>query len=167
MPPDRPLEPPSASLRLRLARPEAIALLGVSVRHFCRLEAEGVVTATTKSRGKGSTYDAPTLVADFIRYKEQLIRGSNQSPRDRRDASQAALNELKLAKEQRGLLPRAEVVRAGVAVLTVVATRLRQLPGRLVRLGVIPATGEAAVAAEVDTVQDELARLKTLDILED
>jgi hypothetical protein len=77
------------------------------------------------------------------------------------------LNELRLAREQRDLLPRAEVVRAGVGVLTVVGSKLRGLPGRLVRLGVIPVTGEAAVAAEVDVVQEELARLKALDILED
>jgi hypothetical protein len=82
MPPDHPPASFSASQPLRLTRPEAIALLGVSVRHFARLESEGVLTAVTKSRGKGSRYDAPTLVAQFVRYREQLIRGSNQSPRD-------------------------------------------------------------------------------------
>jgi phage terminase Nu1 subunit (DNA packaging protein) len=141
-------------------------LLSLSVRHFSRLESEGAVTAATKSRGRGSRYDAAVLVRQYLAYRERLIRGSHQSPRDRRDSSLAALNELKLSREQRDVLPRAEVVRAGVAVMTVVGSKLRGLPGRLVRLGVIPAEGEAAVAAEVDMVQEELSRLKAADILE-
>jgi phage terminase Nu1 subunit (DNA packaging protein) len=156
----------SASPTLRLTRPQAIALLGVNVRTFARLEAEGVLTATTRSRGKGSTYDGPTIVREFLAYREALIRGSNQSARDRRDLSQAALNELRLARERRDVLPRAEVVRAGQAVLTVVATKLRHLPGRLVRLGAVLPPGETIVEHEVDLIQSEIAALKTLDVLE-
>jgi hypothetical protein len=139
-------------------------LLGISGRTFTRLEAEGVLTPLRKA-STGNTYDGPTLVRAYVAYREALLRGSNQSARDRRDLSQAALNELRLMRERRDVLPRAEVVRAGAAVLTVVATKLRHLPGRLVRLGALLPTGEAIVEHEVDLIQTELAALKTLDVL--
>lgn len=159
---------PSGPQGLTLPRPLAIALLGVSTRTFARLESEGAVTAVSKGTGRqGNTYDGPTIVAQFVAYREAMIRGSAHSPRDRRDASQAALNELKLERERRTLLPRDQVVREGAAVVAVLATKARQLPGRLVRAGVVPPDGEAAIATEVDSWQAELHGLTTLEVLQD
>jgi hypothetical protein len=150
-----------------VTRAQAVALLGVSDRTYARLEAEGVIKATTPGTGRRpSVYEAGAVVRAYLAYRERKLTGSLEHPRDRRDRSQAELNELRLARERRELLPRADVVREGVAFIAAVAAKLRALPSRLVRAGVVPATAERRVAECVADMQAEMARWRTeLDLL--
>jgi hypothetical protein len=162
-----PLKPLRAPQALSVTRAQAVALLGVSDRTYARLEAEGVIKATTPGTGRRpSVYDAGAVVRAYLAHRERKLTGSLEHPRDRRDTSQAELNELRLARERRELLPRADVVREGTAFIGAVTAKLRALPSRLVRAGVIPATAEPRVAACIADMQSEMARWRTeLDLL--
>lgn len=84
----------------------------------------------------------------------------------RRDRAQAQYIELKTVKARRQLLERAVVVRDGTAFIAAVTAKLRLLPSRLVRAGLIPPTAEKAVAEWVADMQGQMAAWKTsLDLL--
>lgn len=152
---------------LAVTRPQAIRLLGVAPRTFARLEAEGVVVAAVKGTGRrGSSYDAYGLVSAYLAHRERQLRGTVESSRDRRDRSQAELNELRLARERRALLPRDQVVREGQAFVKAVMATVRALPSRLVRAGVVAPAAEPKVAALLREAADEMSRWQTeLDLL--
>ena len=134
-------------------------LLGVSDRTFARLESEGVIRALAAGKGRRqSVYDAPRLVSAYLGHMERKLRASNESPRDRRDRSQAELYELRLARERRGLLPRDQVVLAGQAFVKAVVAKLRALPSTLLRAGAIQAPAVAAVEQVIREAQEEMAR---------
>ena len=87
-------------------------LLGISERTFCRLEGAGLVKPVMPPSGRRpARYDLGELVLAYIAWK----LGSAESPRDRRERSQAELNELRLGRERGELLRRADVARAGAA----------------------------------------------------
>lgn len=137
---------------LRLERPHAVRLLGISDRTFARLEAEGVITPLQKGTGRRcSVYDGAAVVAAFLARQERQIRDSNESPRDRKDRSQAELNELRLDRERRLLLPRDQVVSEGQAYVTAVTAKLRSIPPRVVQAGLI----DAALAPQVEEIVEE------------
>jgi phage terminase Nu1 subunit (DNA packaging protein) len=141
-----------------ISRPEAVQLIGVSTRTFDRLEAEGVVQPVTRRHGSlGATYDAVDVVARYVACRESRIAASTEAPRDRRDASQADLNELRLQRERSEVLPREQVVDEGQAYVAAVTARLRALAPRLVQEGVVPAESKAAVSAMVEEAIDEMA----------
>jgi hypothetical protein len=139
-----------------------VALLGISDRTFSRLEAEGILTATTPGTGRRpSVYDAVALVQAYLRYRELKLTGTLESPRDRRDRSQAELNELRLARERGQLLPRADVIRDGARFIGAVTAKLRQLPARLARAGALQAGAERIVEEVVIEMQTEVTAWKT------
>lgn len=151
--------PPAPSVPAGLPRPNAVRLLGVSDRTFRRLESEGVIAPAVAGDGRRpSMYDGPTLVAAYLAHRERQLTGSNESPRDRKDRSQAELNELRLARERKELLPREQVVLEGQAFIKATMAKLRAIPSRLVRAGVIPRTSETVVAELVREAQEEMAR---------
>jgi phage terminase Nu1 subunit (DNA packaging protein) len=152
---------------LTVTRPQGVRLLGVADRTFARLEAEGVLVAAVKGTGRrGSSYDAYALVAGYLAHRERQLRGTVESSRDRRDRSTAELNELRLARERRAVLPRDQVVREGQAFVKAVMAKVRALPSRLVRAGVVAPAAEPTVAALLREAADEMSRWKPeLDLL--
>ena len=154
--------------RLTVTRPQAVRLLNVSDRTFQRLEAEGVITAATPGVGRrGSTYDAYALVAAYLAHRERKLAGSLEAPRDRRDRSQAELNELRLARERRELLPRVQVVLEGQNFVKATMAKLRSLPTRMMRAGVLPPKAEPVIADILREAQEEMARWASeLDLLQ-
>jgi hypothetical protein len=142
----------------RASRPIAAKVLGISERQFSRLEAAGVLVAATPGRpGRPAVFDLAVIVPAFIRHRT----GGAESPRDRRDRSQAEYVELKIAKERSRLLPRADVIREGTAFIVAVSAKLRALPSRLVRAGAIPPTAEPLVVELVADMQAEMARWRS------
>ena len=135
---------------LTVTRPQGVRLLGVADRTFARLEAEGVLVAAVKGTGRrGSTYDADALVAGYLAHRERQLRGTVESSRDRR-----------------ALLPRDQVVREGQAFVKAVMAKVRALPSRLVRAGVVAPAAEPKVAELLREAADEMSRWKTeLDLL--
>jgi hypothetical protein len=158
---------PLTSLTLEITRPQAVRLLRVSTTTFYRLEGEGVLVATTKGTGKRhSTYDAYALVHAFLDYRTRQLQDSLEHPRDRKDRSQAELNELRLARERREVLPRDQVVRDGAGFIAAVTAKLRGLPNRFVQAGLLAPEAERPAVEIVHEVLGELARWRTeLDLL--
>jgi hypothetical protein len=153
---------------LPLSRPQAVRLLGLSDRTFARLEAEGIITATRVRAGRrASTFDGYAVVRAYLAHRKRQLIGSNESPRDRRDKSQAELNELKLARERRTLLPREQVVQEGRSFVIAATAKIRALPRRLVQAGLIARTAEPDVAGLLSEAQQEIARWSShIDLLE-
>lgn len=150
-------------------RAVAARVLAISTRTFERLEAEHVFGPARP--GKGSApgwYDLEQVVPKYLAH---LAARKAESPRDRKDRSQAELNELKLARERKLLLPREEVVREGQAYVLAVKAKLRALPSRLIRAGVMPSAAEPVAAEILREALDEMARwgshLDLLHALED
>lgn len=144
---------------LQVARPVAIRLLGISDRTFLRLESEGIFRAVTAGSGRRhSVYDAPAIIAAYMARERRQLTGSNLSPRDRRDRSQAELNELRLARERGEVLPREDVVKKGQAYIKATMAKLRAIPSRLIRAGAITPTVEPVVAELIREAQEEMAR---------
>lgn len=148
---------------LRIARPLAVRLLGVSDRTFARLESEGVIAPLAAGTGRShSVYDAPAIVAAYLARQERQLTGSNLSPRDRRDRSQAELNELRLARERGELLPREQVVQEGQAYIRATMAKLRQLASRMAREGIVSPSAEERVGKLVQEATSEMARWRTI-----
>jgi phage terminase Nu1 subunit (DNA packaging protein) len=149
-------------------RRETVKVLGVGLRTFDRLESEGVVVPARPGKGgRPSLYDLTVTVPGYIAHLGHP-RGTaeDRDARARRDRSQAELNELRLARERRALLPRDQVAREGQAFTKAVQAKLRALPRRLVQAGLVPADRAPAVAALVQEAQDEMARWTSmLDLL--
>lgn len=143
---------------LHLERPHAVRLLGISDRTFSRLESEGVINAAEKGTGRRrSVYDAVAIVAAYLTRQEREIRGSDESPRDRKDLSQAELNELRLDRERALVLPREEVVATGQAYIHAVTAKLRSLAPRMVQAGIVPAAQVPIVEEMVEEAISEMA----------
>lgn len=150
---------PGDDARLVVGRPVACRLLGVSDRTFSRLESEGVVVALVPGTGrKQSTYDAAAVVASYLSHREQKLTGSLDNPRDAKDRSQAELNQLRLARERRELLPRGQVISEGQSYVTAAVTKLRAVPSRLVSAGVVAADRIQDAEEAVEEAVSEMAR---------
>lgn len=156
---------PSWSLE-HLPRPEAVRLLTVSDRTFTRLESEGIIRAKQAgSGGRHSVYSGPLIVAAYLTHERVRLTNSVESPRDARDRSQAELNQLRLARERGAVLPREQVVKEGQAYIRATMAKLRAIPSRLIRAGVIPRTSEPVLADLIREAQEEMARWQnTLDL---
>lgn len=142
---------------LNIERPHAVRLLGISDRTFARLESEGVLTPLQKGTGRRcSVYDAAVIVAQYLERQQRQIAESNELPRDRKDRSQAELNELRLSRERRLVLPREQVVQEGQAYITAVTAKLRSIPPRMVQAGVV--TGQQAPVVE-DMVEEAISEM--------
>ena len=141
---------------------------GVAERTFAKLEAEGILTAFRKGRGRlPSLYDLSVIVPQYIAYARTTAPSAgDKDARARRDQSQAELNELRLAERRKELLPREDVVRDGQAFVKATQAKILSLPRRLVQAGHIPPETEPAVAGLLQEALEEMARWKTaLDLL--
>jgi hypothetical protein len=145
-------------------RAVAARVLAISPRTFERLEAEDVLAPAKP--GKGSApgwYDLEVVVPTYLAH---LVARKAESARDRKDRSQAELNELKLARERRLLLPRKQVVDEGRAFIVATMAKLRALPTRMLRAGAIAPTAEPVVTELLRECQEEMARWNSaLDLL--
>lgn len=140
-------------------RSQAVKLLGISDRTFSRLESEHVIKAVTSRVGRrASIFDGFVLVPSYLAHREQKLTGQLESPRDRRDLSQAELNEMRLARERKQLLPREQVVAEGQAYIAAVSAKLRSLAPRLAQAGHLTPAGQGAVATLLEEGIEELAR---------
>jgi hypothetical protein len=154
--------------RKLITRIEARRLLGeMPERTFCRLEAEGILAAEIRGRGrKPSKYDPAKVVADYIAHVRSATVGSDREARAARDRSQAALNELRLKQQQRELLPREEVIRTGRAYIVAARAKLLALPRRMTQAGIVPPDRQGAVVDMIREALEEMARWRTqLDLL--
>jgi hypothetical protein len=152
-------------VKLLVPRGTAARVLAISARSYERLEAAGVVKAQTAGkRGKPASYDLLVIVPAFLRH---LQEAKPESPRDARDRTQAELNELKLARERRQLLPRETVISEGQAYITATTAKLRSLAPRLVQAGAVPASAQATVETMLEEAVSEMARWTTaLELLQ-
>jgi phage terminase Nu1 subunit (DNA packaging protein) len=158
-----------AALSGRVERPLLARILGVSIRQIANLETEGVVVPERRGRGgRASVYALDTVVPAYVEHVRRQESGSREgeTPRDRRDRSQAELNELKLMRERRELLPRHQVVTEGQAFAKALAAKLRALPARMLRAGAISATAAPVFEELLREVQTEIASWSThIDLL--
>jgi phage terminase Nu1 subunit (DNA packaging protein) len=139
-------------------RSTAIRLLGVADRTFARLESEGVIRATTRGEGRRtSTYSACAVVAAYLAYRERKITGSLHNPHDRAYLAQAQAAEFKLAKERREYVPRGEFIELGQALAAALNAKIRALPNRLARRGVIMSASEPEALVAVNEMLAEIA----------
>jgi hypothetical protein len=147
-------------LKLTVPRGTAARVLDISVRTFERLEASGALKPSVPGkRGAAARYDLLELVPAFLRHLRQQ---QPESPRDRRDNSQAALNELRLKKETAELIPRAAAERAGQTVVRTASALLQRLAYDLRRAGLVDDDGEELVEQAVRAMLVELSGLKEI-----
>lgn len=161
--------PPEKLGRLEVHRPEARQLLGgIAERTFATLEAEGVVVASKRGRGgRPSVYDVTAIVPAYLAHATAQRPSNDRDARARKDLAQAMLNELRLAKERRDLLPRQQVILQGQSYTKAWTARLRSLPRRMVQAGLITREAEPEVTALIREVLTEIASWQTLaDTLE-
>jgi len=146
--------------------PRALAakVIAVSTRTFERLEAERVLVAAQPGKGaRPALYDLLAIVPAYLNH---LAARKGESARDRRDRSQAELNELRLAKERRLLLPRKQVVDEGRGFVVATMAKLRALPTRMLRAGAIAPAAAPVVTELLRECQEEMARWNSaLDLL--
>jgi hypothetical protein len=90
----------------------------------------------------------------------------DREARARRDRSQAAWNEVRLAERRGALVRREDVVRDGQALAKALQAMLRALPRRLAQAGLVAPPHEAAVTALVREILEEVSRWASLRDLE-
>lgn len=154
--------------RTLINRVEARRLLGdMAERTFCKLEAEGILVAEKRGRGRRpSEYDPVKIVQAYIAYVRSATVGADREARALRDRSQAALNELRLKERRKELLPREEVIRTGRAYIVAARAKLLALPRRMAQAGIVPPDRQAAAADLIAEALEEMARWRTqLDLL--
>jgi hypothetical protein len=136
---------------------DVAAVLGVGTRTLERYHADGVIRPARPSQGSHPALWAPLAVA------RALLAQRQSGSRDRRELAQAKLLELRFGRESGELLNRTDVIRRGQAVAKAVAAHLLALPAAMVRGGVVPPEGEAALTDYIRERLDELSRLESLD----
>jgi hypothetical protein len=139
-------------------RATVIQALGVSDRQFSRLENQGVLVPAVKGAGRTpSRYDLPSAVRSYLEYRLRREPG----PRDQRELAQAKFITMKWQREQAELLPKAEYVRKGQLLTAALTAKIRAIPNRLVRAGVLLSAREPEALAAVDELLAEIARWRT------
>lgn len=146
-------------IEMAMSRGQLTRALNRSHRHVADLLEAGVVAPVVPGKGRRpAVFDALVAIPAALRHERQKTR-PGESARDRRDASQAALNELKLSRETGELVSRPEVVRAGRTIVFAARDRLLRLGHDLVQRGAIAAPHAAAVDDVVREALTELSRL--------
>lgn len=134
---------------------------GIPARTFAQMESEGIIVPIRRGRrGRPSIYDLAEIVPAYIAYVTSQ-RSDAAEARARRDRSLADLNELRLAERRRKLLPRDQVVRDGVAIVTASRAKLLALPRRLSQAG-LPREYEPTATEIVREALEELSQMSTL-----
>lgn len=149
---------------LIVTRSVCVRVLGVSDRTFSRLESEGVLHAL-EPRRKPFKYDLAAVVQAYIANQEVKLTGSMENPRDQRERAVARLTNLRAAKEEGKLLPLADVVAVGRGVVAAVTAKVRGLPARLVRAGLVAPEGRERAVELVREALEEIVRLESLDAM--
>jgi hypothetical protein len=144
----------------RVRRATAYALLGLGERQFRRLEEQRVIRPAVPGSGRTpALYDVPALVADFLAYR--LRQAEARTPRDQLALEQARLARVRYRRERGALLPRSEFVRRAQLLAAAVSAKVRALPTRLVRAGVVADVQEPTALAAVDELLQEIATWQT------
>jgi phage terminase Nu1 subunit (DNA packaging protein) len=155
-------QPPRPASAL-VSRRDLAALLEVHMMTVTKWERDGMPVAHRGGRGRPSLYDAAVVRA----WKDardaaavDAVDGTLEQARIRRENSQAALNEQKLAVQQRKLLPVEEVEKAWMrevtAVRTVILASYTSHADRIFRAGVLD--GVAGVEREMKALAHEILR---------
>jgi len=135
-------------------------LLGVhadTVTHFTR---DGMPALHKGGRGRESQYDAAACVIWWREHRAQL--NAKETAVTRAFTATAEEKELRVAKERRDLVPRADVVHAGQTYTRAWATEVRTLPRRLIERGLVAREHEAAVTAMCRDILVEISGWRTL-----
>jgi phage terminase Nu1 subunit (DNA packaging protein) len=136
---------------LMASRRELSRVLGVALRTVGNLEADGVVKPAKRGRGgRSSMYDLTVAIPAYISHVSTApVASEERAARARRDTAAARLNEIKVAREEGGLIDYEQVAAAGQTVVRVWRTVLLQLPHQLVVSGVIEKAQQPGVASAV------------------
>ncbi len=144
---------------LTVPRQTAARVLAISPRAFQRLEAAGVLAPAIPGKGPSpGLYDLTVVVPAYLRH---LARERPEPAKDRRDRSQAELNELRL-KHRRGELFDARIaLEAWSGMVTAFRAQALALPRSLAEILVhLVPQGPAAVEAKLtEAIRDCLTTL--------
>lgn len=140
----QPPAPPEAKLWQILSRQQLAGLMGVHADTVTDYVREGMPVVTRGGRGKESEYDALKCMAWW---REQQGSNAKEAAQARAANASAQLNEMKIQRERGELLPRAQIVLEGQAIVKQWATAVRGLPRRMTQSGVIQRAQEPAVTA--------------------
>lgn len=155
------------NVALHVERAAARKILGgVPERTFAALETDGVIVPAQRGRGRrASVYDLRTIVPAYITHVTSRA-ADDRAARTRKDTSVAELNELRLAKERRRVLPREQVLLEMQMVARAVTAKIRALVQRMLAAGLISDAAAPAVTALVNEALDELSGMRTLEELQ-
>lgn len=156
----------SAGALASVNRVELAELMGVHQDTISDYVRQGMPVIERGGHGKEGAYN-PSACFTWLRSR----RGSGgkdaeSAARTRSFAASAALNEMRLQKEMKELVPREQVEREGQAFVKALAAHVRALPSQLSQAGVIPRDQESAVARVCKQLLAEIAGWKTLADLE-
>ncbi len=113
--------------------------------------------AQKSTRGRHTYFDLEAVAAwDAARRSaDQTIDAANA--RARKDLALARLTEIKIDVEEGRLVPREAVVSAGRAYTIAWTAKVRGLPRRLVKEGLVEKASEAAVISVVREILEDIA----------
>lgn len=143
-------------------------ILAVRPRTIDRLVGEGALAPEVRGRaGRPSRYRVEACVPAYLAHVTRApAPGDAQAARAARDQAQAELTRLRLEERRRELLPRSQVIREGQQFIAATMAKMRALPGRLVRAGLLAPSAEPAAAELLREAQEEISRWRTdLDLL--
>jgi phage terminase Nu1 subunit (DNA packaging protein) len=136
-----------------VTRAQLAAVLGVSVRSVDRVEADGAIQPTSPARrGSPSLFDLAQAVPAYVAYRKRMGERPDAEARARRDRAQARFTELKIAQQERTLVPVEDVDLQWDMYVRAWALTVESIPIRAVELGIIAlleAPGLAAMCEEI------------------
>jgi phage terminase Nu1 subunit (DNA packaging protein) len=144
--------------RTRLAQ-----LLGCHVDTVNVYLREGMPVAVPGAAGKESIYDAVECL-EWWRSKRATMSAA-EAAKTRALEATARLNELKLAQQTSGLVPRDEVVREGQAYTKALASQVRSLPRRARQAGVLSTPEQEAALDQL--CRQTLTAIASWSVIED
>lgn len=136
---------------ITVSRTQFAKLIGVTPDRVSKFIAEGLpVLKSGRGRGNQTLLNLGKGLAWFIaRFKE--------TPRDRREDTQAKLNQLKLDQARGLLLPYDQVCREGQQYIGRVQAKLRSIPNRLIQEGSVPPESKTKVENLIEECIGEMA----------
>lgn len=146
--------------KLHIERRDARKILGgVPERTFAKLEADGVIVAMQRGRGRRSSlYDLRVIVPAYVAHVSSQKVGDDRAARARRDDAQAKLHELRLARERGELIRRAPTIAEARTIVHAAKARLLALPHQLEQHGACTAEGKQLAEGIVREALEELSR---------
>lgn len=133
-----------ARVEVPLSRGQLARALNCSNRHLADLLEAGVIAAVVPGKGRrASVFDAMVAIPAALRHERQKSRPGVESARDRRDLSQAALNELRHAELTGRTVSREQVAREALAAARASRQQIEALARQLVTAGLVAPDREA------------------------